>query len=198
MDKSVGASVPAVEGNDCLSEQEICAGIKALPTADWRRLKKAAAWLTLDRPDTAEDLLQETLLRSVAAERKCPRDVRLITFLLNAMKSIASAGWKKKHTDPLLRAVPNHGAPGDLALPDVVPSAEDTVLQADETKKMTDKLFALFENDEVAQIVVMGSLAGDPVSEIRIAADLDQIGYETVRKRIRRRIEKKFPNGWRP
>ena len=69
-------------------------------TADILRLRSAAKFLVAGlghsgRGESWEDLLQEAILRSLAGERKWPSQLAFRTFLMGAMRSIASS-WAKR------------------------------------------------------------------------------------------------------
>jgi hypothetical protein len=44
----------------------------------------------------------------------------------------------------------------------------------------------------------MGELDGLEAEEIRVVCGLDKTAYATVRRRIRRTIDREFPRGWQP
>ena len=77
------------------SREEVAAAICALTDAQKARLRKVAqsyAWLY---PLGADDLLSEAIARAIAGSRQCPKDVDVVKFLADAMRSIADAESKK-------------------------------------------------------------------------------------------------------
>ena len=57
-------------------------------------------------------------------------------------------------------------------------------------------LVSLFEDDEIAQVILEGMMEGIDGEELRELTDLDETAYQSKRRLIRRRIVKRFPNGW--
>ena len=57
-------------------------------------------------------------------------------------------------------------------------------------------LLSLFEDDEIAQLILEGMMEGIEGEELRELTDLDNTAYQSKRRLIRRRIDKKFPKGW--
>ena len=61
---------------------------------------------------------------------------------------------------------------------------------------MTACLVSLFEDDEIAQVILEGMMEGIEGEELRKLTELDKTAYQSKRRLIRRRIEKRFPKGW--
>jgi DNA-directed RNA polymerase specialized sigma24 family protein len=71
-----------------LSQDEVIEAIRALSTANWNRLRRAAVVFCRGRPVEPEDLLQETFARAIDGSRNCPRNVdrghSVVCYLNNA------------------------------------------------------------------------------------------------------------------
>ena len=55
---------------------------------------------------------------------------------------------------------------------------------------------ALFADDEQARTILRGEMNGLSAEEIRARGAIGELAYDTARRRIRRRIDKAYPNGW--
>ena len=63
-------------------------------------------------------------------------------------------------------------------------------------KNLVAEIGDLFANDQQAELVLNGTMNGLSAEEIRESGAMDRSTYnEATRKRIRRRIDKKYPNG---
>ena len=186
-------------GQDVLSADEISAALDNLPDGALARLERIARWLALNRSISADDLLQEAVLRALEGVRKCPRTVSVMAFLVGVMRSIVSASTKAVRTDP-------------LALQPDVPTDEEYDLFAhvkakgrdplqqliarEDVDRMLAELVDLFHDDPPAELVLLGVCQEMGPEEICADLELDETGYATIRRRIRRRIDKRYPNGW--
>ena len=195
-----------------LTPDEFACGIRDLSDADWVRLRKVAALRARNPVIEADDLLQEAFHRALDGRRHCPVDVDLVRFLAEAMRSIADgesekSGVRRRSNDdddarkreapPRLVPIANHG--GDETAvdpPDPGLDPEQRAGSGEEAAAMRACLVSLFEDDEIAQVILEGMMEGIEGEELRDLADLDTTAYQSMRRLIRRRIDKKFPKGW--
>ena len=77
------------------SRNEIAAAVRGLTEAQWIRLRKASAYFAWVHSLSADDLLQEAFHRALAGSRKCPSNVDIVRFLVQAMRSIADGEVEK-------------------------------------------------------------------------------------------------------
>lgn len=175
------------EHDEFLSSDEISAAFDALSPDDKLKL---GAIETIRRSGTEfapGELTQEAVCRSLAGERKCPRDVPFMAFMANTMRSIAS------HAHAALSAASaKHGNPDGCPDP---PTPEDSLLQK-EAAKQVQAIYGHFEDDSEAQLVLMGWADGLRGKELREATDLDQPALDYAIKRIRKNMRKLYPDGW--
>ena len=170
-----------------MSQQEIAQAINALSDAGWVRLKKVARRYA--RPSiSAEDLLQEAFARALAGDRTCPVDVDVVRFLAEAMRSIADGEQEKLRA----KLVALDGA----ALP-TSEHMETEIASAEQCEVILEQALSLFEDDPIAQEILEGDTAGFTVEELRELTGLDQTAHNSKRRLIRRRIDKRFPEGWK-
>jgi RNA polymerase sigma-70 factor (ECF subfamily) len=121
--------------------------------------------MTLDDP---EDLLHEAITRVLDGRRVWARGAPIRSFLAGVMQSIA---WEWKPVPP-----------GPLPDPPPPPDPRDRIYIA--------KIVAMFADDPVAQIIVLGMMEGARGEELQQSSGLGKVEYESKRKKIRRRIEK--------
>lgn len=180
------------------SKAEIVEAIRGLSAADWVRLKRVAA-LYARRAISAQDLLQEAFARALDGSRACPVHVNVVRFLAEAMRSIADGEREKAGRRPALVSIEGGGdAVEALNCPDPAPSVEDRIAQAEQDARMRTDLLALFEDDPAAKDIVEGTMEGMTAEELRELTGLDKTAYDSKRKLIRRRIDKRYPEGWQP
>lgn len=189
--------------DDTLTEDEMRLAVAALSDVDLLKLERAAVWLTSRRSISPDDLLQEAICRSLEGARRCPRGVRLVAFVINAMRSILSSHQKASAGDPIELATPVSAlSEGDdeidpLAnIRDSAPTPEQQLLAEDEANQMKAALHRLFDDDPVAELVLLDIFAGLTAEEARADLQLDETEYATIRRRIRRRINQRYPEGW--
>lgn len=180
------------------SSAEIVEAIRGLSAADWVRLKKVAAYYA--RPAVpAQDLLQEAFVRALDGSRVCPAHVDAVRFLAEAMRSIADGEQEKANRRPALVSIEGgSGAATAMSVPDPALSVESRIVQAEQDARMRADLLALFEDDSAAKDIVEGTMEGMTAEDLRELTGLDRTAYDSKRKLIRRRIDKRYPEGWQP
>ena len=156
-----------------LSRAEIESALRGLTAGDQTALMKAAQhWAKLRRiPFDPDDLIQETICRALDGRRPWPRDRRAIEFLTGVIKSIAWE-WKGLHDEEIELGDEGAGERGVLAKIDL------------------ERIIALFDDDPIAQKMLVGMADGTRGEDIARAVGLSPTEYESKRKKIRRRIEK--------
>jgi len=190
--------------DDTLTEEEMRQAIAALSDVDLLKLERAAVWLASRRSISADDLMQEAICRSLEGARRCPRGVRLVAFVINVMRSILSSHQKARAGDPVELATPVSALrEGDdevdpLAnIRDSDPSPEQRLLAKDEANQMKAALHRLFDDDPEAELVLLDIFSGLTAEETRTDLQLAETEYATIRRRIRRRINQHYPEGWK-
>lgn len=134
------------------------------------------------------DLVQEAFSRIVDGSRNWPTDVEFLPFIAQVMRSIASSDRRKADRRPELRVVPQHGEQLTFdSVADTKGTPEDIVAEWDELAAAKE----LFADDDTAMTYIDAIVVGFRRSEIMELCDLDATGYETVTRRIKRRLEKR-------
>jgi RNA polymerase sigma-70 factor (ECF subfamily) len=183
------------------SRDEITAAIRGFTAAQWGRLKKVAGRYAQKAAMPAEDLLQEAFARALEDDgRKCPIDVDVVRFLAEAMRSIADGEREKAELIPAMVSisVQDDGTDPAYRVADGTPTVEQRLVREEETAQRRHDLFALFDDDPQARDIVEGTIAGMTADDMRELTGLDKKAYDSKRKLIRRRIDKKYPDGWTP
>ena len=176
---------------------EISRAIQDLSDAELNRLHRVAVIYARFRSIEPDDLLQEAYVRILDGRRNWPVDVDLVKFLTETMRSIANGELQKIKHRPQLIPIANHGGddsgvdPTDPAL-----NPEQRIGSAEEVAIVKASLLSLFKDDENAQLILEGMMDGMKGEELRELLKLDETAYQSKRKLIRRRINRKFPGGW--
>ena len=158
--------------------------IARLSPADRVRLMKAAHVLAHGLPEEPEDLVQEALVRTMSGARKCPRRMKIPAFLCGVMRSLASAARKRGEA---LRFVPFDE--DTMARSAAGPGAENRV------RDMRRRLLALFHERSAEHRVVELQLEGLRGARLRESMGYTRTQLATVRRRIRRRLERARRSG---
>ncbi len=181
------------------SRDEIATAIRTLTVADWVRLKLVARKYASGRPIEPDDLLQEAMARAIDS-RVCPAHVDVVKFLAEAMRSIAHGEGEKAEHKLVLVPVPKTGdyVREALAVPDPAPSAEASLISEENAAGIRKALLALFDDDPQARDIMEGTMEDMTADELRKLTGLSQTAYDSKRRLIRRRIDKAYPQGWKP
>ena len=180
------------------STEELADAVRTLSAADWARLRKIAAYYTRSQAMEPEDLMQETLRRALDGGRNCPSNVEVVKFISEAMRSVASGEHEKRRGRPALVVIDGQGGEdGAVDPPDPSANAEEQITRDQEAATMINALLAMFGDDSIARTIVEGMLDGVEGEVLRGRTRLDPTAYQSKRRMIRRRIERRFPSGWK-
>jgi DNA-directed RNA polymerase specialized sigma24 family protein len=119
-----------------------------------------------------QDLIQEAYMRVLDGRRQWPRNVGVVPFLGNVMRSI-KYDWR----------VQNHDDDVDV---DSI-GVEDHAAAA---RVDIQKIIALFDDDPVARKILMARMKGVSGEELRQISALTKTEFESKCTKIRRRLEK--------
>lgn len=190
------------ERQSSLSTADLRTVFKAFGKAEILRLKKAARFFGWRCRTDGDELLGEAFERALTGRRKCKRGLDPLVFLVGAMKSIASEINKGRKEGPVQLGMAEPSSPVHDLLPDSPrdeASPEDALVlkeNQDHAAGMVAKLEELFANDGEAQLILMGTMDDLSAEEIREIGEMDMTTYATARRRMRRKIDKAFPDGW--
>lgn len=181
-----------------LDIDEIRTAVRSLTNADLLRLARIARTYEFGVGLEGMDLVNEAISRAMSGTRACPRDVPFVVFLKNAMRSIASSERARVREEPMLESTTVGLGDGSSAwdLPDDGRNAEDSLIAHQDMQARLHALETLFANDDDAQLVLMGDLEGMSAAEIRSMNGWSEQDLASVRRRMRRRLAARYPDGW--
>lgn len=173
--------------------QEVEAAIDAMSDHDWLRLGRSASYLAVGLDVWEGDaLLNEALMRTLAATRKWPKGVKFTTFVYGVMRSIADEVLEKREVRPEV--------PASAASPaieeqdgDVIERTASSRLRPDvevahklEAAELTRRIENKFADNDAATAVIMGLLDGMSKTETMHMFGLSSTQYDSARRAIRR------------
>jgi DNA-directed RNA polymerase specialized sigma24 family protein len=157
------------------SPAEVSRALRDLSAAQKTLLVKIARAYARKTSYSHEDLIQEALTRVLEGKRAWPRKLPVAVFLRGVMRSIAS-DWIAESRDDAVDVdeigYVNHAATARIDL---------------------RKMFALFDDDPIAQKIFFAMLEGVKGEELRQLSGLASKDYESKRTKMRRRLEKWSP-----
>jgi len=194
----VGNRTVHAPANDTLTLEEITAELAALSKANLVRLGRIARRYSMS-PD---DLLQDAFESIMEGNRHCPRDLNVMVFLWGTIRSLASSQKKSLAKLPVIDSLTpttdDCDTHPDLDCPAVSPDAELLLISGQDADAIYSVLLSLFADDENAWLIVEGLMEGMERRELQELTGLGDTDYETKRRLIRRRINAKYPKGWKP
>jgi DNA-directed RNA polymerase specialized sigma24 family protein len=165
--------------------------IRGFTPLEWQRLRKAADhYAAIAAGMDADDLIQEAMTLALSGGRPWPADVPIMAFLIQCMRSIASGESRKARRRPQTPLAGHSTVTEGTAEPsDPAPDAQAQVIAKENDAARKARIIEMFPDDIEAQAIVEGIFAGMRGEDLRTLTDLDQTGYESKRRLIRRRLE---------
>ncbi len=173
---------------------DIRAAINSLSDADHVRLVGFAGALAFGSGLDPQEIYNDAIVAALEESRVWPPDVALVPFLKMSMRSIASNAKKKTRRAPLFPIGGDADGLGDLieisgsVAAEGPGAAEVEVVGALDSKRLVDKVFALFEDDLEAQMVLMARIEDKDAVEIKADMELNDTRYASIIKKIKRRL----------
>ena len=189
---------PPEPNDDVLTTAEVRGRLAELSEPDQSRLEKISRRYADASTMSADDILAEALVRALDGTRRCPRGVNLTVFLARAMKSIAWADRTSAQARRETGSIEDRLDDIELMGVSSVVGLEEQVIQEDLRKKQVDALMALFLYDEDATLWLMARMDAESLEEMQVLTGFDATKLNTVARRIRRKVERNFPQGLRP
>lgn len=177
---------------------DISAAVEALTPAEWARLKRFAHYRMLalgPKADsrTPDDLIQTALTDLLEDTRRWKKDqVGFLTFLTGAMRSISS-NWARsynKEETPLLEAdFQRENDDGEILNPlDAVQDRAPGPAKQLRDKQTLNLIEGMFKDDQEALMLLTAWQEGYDPAGARELWGLSQTEYNTIVRRIRRRL----------
>ena len=177
--------------------EESVAALRRLSDGDLRRLEQLARLrvIGLHAMDW-QDLLHEAIARLLDGSRRWPRDVSLVVFLRETMRSIASDHWCRLEK-PLVVAESESGVDGqtgDGSIDNAVDPAASPERRVSAVETLA-RIEELFRDDDDALKVMAGMASGKSPQEIQEETGMNETRYASTQRRIRRKLAREFPEG---
>jgi len=172
------------EADEFWSPSDINSAIKDLSEADICRLNSIAKQYSYHCSMNVDDILNESIFRALSEKRKCPINVSLIAFISQTMRSIA---FNERRKNEKYNPIDDSTAP--LQDKSVSPEAKTAVHQE------LNAILELFTNDNDITFYLMGLYDGLTPDEICELGEWDRKKYSSVQRRLRRSLNKHYPNG---
>ncbi len=172
------------ETDEFRSPPDINNAIKNLSKADTYRLHSIAKQYSFHCSMDVDEILNEAIFKALSEKRKCPVDISLIAFISQTMRSIA---FNERRKNEKFESIDNPTP----SLQDKSSSPEEKVTTVQELNKILE----LFKNDDDITSYLIGIYEGLTPTEICELWEWDRTKYGSVQKRLRRSLNKHYPNG---
>jgi RNA polymerase sigma factor (sigma-70 family) len=172
------------EADEFWSPLDITNAIKNLSEVDICRLHSIAKQYSYHCSMDVDEILNEAIFRALSGKRKYPINVSLIAFISQTMRSIAFNERRKNEKHE--------------SIDDSTTSLQDKSVSPEEKATAYQELNAileLFKDDEDITSYLMGLYDGLTPDEICEIWGWDRTKYGSVQKRLRRSLNKHYPNG---
>lgn len=185
-----------------LTAEEVLAAFEALPPDDKMKLIAIERKFLGGTGRQKGEIYREAICRALLGERHCPRAVPVMAFLIETMRSIASHDRERQSRqtsldpDDLAMTEASRLSPGlasDQLDPEEHLLAKEDAAAADTVAKIQGH----FEGDEQCQMVLLGWAEGLRGKDLRDFVGVDQARLDYLGKKIRRKMNKLYRNGWR-
>lgn len=180
-----------------LSREELEDAISSFSNADWLRLRSAAHLYSI-YPVEPDELVQEALCRALAGTRMCPKGVSVVRFVAEAIRSIANGELQKVENQRDEVSVHDETIENvDSITPqEPRPNAEERMIANEQARGTENRLLELFDDDDEAQLIILGMLTGTEGAELREITGLDETAFNSKRRYVRRKINHARENGF--
>ena len=182
---------------EIVSPSESVEALSRLSDADLRRLERIARFRTIGLNDLDwRDLLHDAVARLLDGSRRWRRDLSLVVFLRETMRSIVSDHWRRRSARRIvLEAELPRAEDGERSgivdnAPDLATNPERKVSAAETLASIE----AVFRDDPEAMLVIIGMTNGKSPKEIQQEGAMNPTRYATTQRRIRRRLARAFPD----
>jgi len=161
---------------------------------------RAAAYRRLLPPEDVEDLVGETLRRVLDGCRKRPKDVPLMAFLLQTMRSIAWEYGKRNRREIPDSRIGNTNDDDDEesdSFLDAQPADGGDPADAVALLRFAEDVERLFGDDDDVMAVIIGRVEGLSSAETRERFDMTPQAFAAAQKRLWRGVVAGKLDGWR-
>ena len=179
-----------------LSVDEIRHALGELTDAQMAKIEKSAR-LFSRHPTSTDELVQTAFERALAGTRKCPRNLPIDRFFAGVIRSIADGEANRIEKTQEMVPIEEEASPksGGVTPPDPEPDAETRMVADAQYKGLQNAILDLFDDDENAQMLLVGVMSGFEGQDLREETGLTQTEFNSKRRKIRRRVEKAMKDG---
>jgi DNA-directed RNA polymerase specialized sigma24 family protein len=189
----------ATPAEEYASDEEVIGAIGSLSSADNLRISRvsafrAAALAALGLGMSAEDLMQEAIMRTIKGDRRWRKSVRFVSHLTKTIRSLSSHAPDELRGGIVLPATSEDfgGRLDGVVLTSGLPDAERAAAASEQLGQIIDR----FKNDAEVLLVLERLASGMAGPEVQTDLGITQTQYETITTRLRRGIDRR--EGWRP
>ena len=184
---------------DIKETEELRDELGALCLTDKARLLKIAKkWAEVSGDIEPEDLLHEAMMKAIEENpryrRRCPKGVELVTFLANAMRSLADnrIEWRKRRKDALAAEVshPEYDLLIALTADETTRTGEQELLHAEHEAAFHAFLEEQCKGCERTHLVLLGGFDGLRGQELCDFAGVTKEELATIHRRIARMMDR--------
>ena len=176
--------------DEYLTNLEIKSLIQGLSSANILRLGQIARKYVYRSLMDADEILSEAIVVTASGQRKVPRNVSLIAFLAETMRSIASNEVRKIRK----KLTPIDDDPENDPILNIADKNIHIEYEVAANQEI-EHIYELFKNDEDVTFLLMAKYDGLSPDEICEMGNWDRTKYNSVQKRLRRGLNQRFPNG---
>ncbi|MCW2282572.1 hypothetical protein M2323_000333 [Rhodoblastus acidophilus] len=187
---------------DFLDAEEAHAAIRSLSADEKGKLMAMEARFLAGTGRQRGELFRESVCRTILGKRRCPRDVPFIAFMIETMRSIAS--HDREHQKKMvvldedrMSQVPAVIEPSALVSRSLDPEQHLLEKERPEDKDTVEIIAGHFQGDDQCQMLILGLSGGLRGKELREFVGVDQARIDYLHKKIRRRMLKLYPYGWK-
>lgn len=141
-----------------------------------------------------QDLLQSAFLKVLTGERKCPIGLNMMVFLSGVMRSLGSSHRKSLSRNPQFESIEEDES-RYLEHEISSPSPEDEQASTDNYQYLMTMLQDELAGHENAFLLVESEIEGLSATEIRELLELNETEYASLRKLVRRKMNKLIEAG---
>lgn len=189
-------SMKACKEDAIATVDEVAQALAALTSSEIARLNLLAKIRARYAPGLDwRDLLHDAIDKALDGTRKWPRDIPILAFLREAMRSLASEHRRKWSQGPLMTEADLPTNSDGVTLFVSAPSDEPGADREVEARELVDRIRLLFSGDMAVLAILDGMYLGLEPVEIQDRAGLTATHYASAQRRIRRGLARAFPEG---
>jgi DNA-directed RNA polymerase specialized sigma24 family protein len=178
------------------TQSEVLKSVESISRAEMGKILRIANWRVLGLSNlSGMELFQEAIKRILTCDRKWPKNINFMTLINGVFRSMVNQYWqdhydKIEHTESFdedtldATNVSQNGISTSIAINNIDPQKNL------EAKEFLQEIEIFFSDDEQALTVFMAQQDGYKASEIKKDFGFSEKEYDTITKRIRRKLSK--------